>query len=264
MKKDNKSSEVKKGLATGAGVAVGAVAGAFVGASAAERAQSVDVETPNPDEVEEVEVVEVEATQAAPAPQRQYTQPSHQEVAQPVQQESVQQESVQQESVQQEPVQQEPVQQEQPVEVIGEEPVVIIDEHPGENSIEQPVDVVEQPVEQPGEVAQDNHVTVMDTEVEVISYDRVETAGGQMDVAVVEDQSGQQVAFIDVDLDSQADVAWIDHNEDAQITDDELYDVQEQNVDMHPMMDAANFSSEYAENEIPDYVNDADVDGYMA
>lgn len=259
MKKESKSLEVKKGLATGAGVAVGAVAGAFVGASAAERAQSVDVETPNPDEVEEVEVVEVEATQAAPAPQRQYTQPSHQEVAQPVQQDPVQQDPVQEQ-----PVQEQPVQQEQPVEVIGEEPVEIIDEHPGENSIEQPVDVAEQPVEQPGEVAQDNHVTVMDTEVEVISYDRVETAGGQMDVAVVEDQSGQQVAFIDVDLDSQADVAWIDHNEDAQITDDELYDVQEQNVDMHPIMDAANFSSEYAENEIPDYVNDADVDGYMA
>ena len=107
-------------------------------------------------------------------------------------------------------------------------------------------------------------MTVMDTEVEVISYDRVETEAGTMDVAVVEDESGQQVAFIDVDLDSQADVAWVDHNQDAQITEDELYDVQDQDVDMHPMMDAANFSSEYAENEIPDYVNDADVDGYMA
>lgn len=106
---------------------------------------------------------------------------------------------------------------------------------------------------------------MLDTEVEVISYERVTNDdGSQMDVAVVQDEAGNQMALVDVDLDSQADAAFADFNSDGQITEEEIINVQDSNIDMHPMMDAADFHSDYAENDIPDYVNDADVDSYMA
>ena len=251
MKKDNKPSELKKGLATGAGAAIGGVAGSFAGDSAAQHGIFIDVDEPEPEVEVEEQPEEVQEVQEVQEPQAQSTAPQHHHAAATLHTDS-----------QSHQTSTEPEAPDAPANNtapsgnrLSGQPADI----PGDQPVDQPA---EQPVDQPAE--QHETVTVMDTEVEVLAYQRIDTDAGTMDAATVQDQSGQQVVFIDTDLDSQADLAWVDHNEDSQITDDELYNIEEQNVDMHPMMDAANFSSEYADNEIPDYVNDADIDGYMA
>ena len=85
-----------------------------------------------------------------------------------------------------------------------------------------------------------------------------------MDVATAMADEGAPILFVDTDLDSCADVAICDMDGDGNITENEVIDIRDHQVDMHPMMDAADFSAEYAAGDMPDYVNDADVDSYMS
>lgn len=103
-----------------------------------------------------------------------------------------------------------------------------------------------------------------DPEVEVVSYDRVTNDdGSQMDVAVL-NVNGNEVGVIDANLDGEADALVRDANQNGVIEDGEVENVQGQGISMQPFQDAAGFDPQFAQNDLPDYVNDADVDTYMA
>lgn len=116
------------------------------------------------------------------------------------------------------------------------------------------------PVTEPGK---ETPVTGPD-EVEVVGYDRIDTQdGGQIDLAVV-NYNGNEVGIIDLNLDGEADVMVCDVNNDGVIDENEVIDIHGQGLAMEPLQDAAGFSPLYAQNDLPDYVNDAEVDTYMA
>lgn len=174
------------------------------------------------------------------------------------------------------------------------EPVVVQRPHysapaPAQDVIEVPeesVEVVEAEVDQVAEVVDSQNddqsdyvaandqtvdadsgqtVNVNGADLEIVSYERVTNDdGSQMDVATAMADEGAPILFVDTDLDSRADVAICDMDGDGNITEGEMLDIREHNIDMHPMMDAADFSAEYAAGDMPDYVNDADVDSYMS
>lgn len=103
-----------------------------------------------------------------------------------------------------------------------------------------------------------------ETEVEVIGYDRVTNEdGSQMDIAVL-NVNGNEVGVIDANLDGEADALVCDINHNGVIEDGEMQIVQGEGIAMQPFADAAGFNPQFAQNDLPDYVNDADVDTYMA
>lgn len=103
-----------------------------------------------------------------------------------------------------------------------------------------------------------------ETEVEVLGYDRVTNEdGSQMDIAVL-NVNGNEVGVIDANLDGEADALVCDLNQNGVIEEGEIEIVQGQGIAMRPLADAAGFNPQFAQNELPDYVNDADVDPYMA
>ena len=55
-----------------------------------------------------------------------------------------------------------------------------------------------------------------------------------------------------------------DANQNQVIDDGELVDVQGEGISMKPLKAAAGFDPLFAQNDLPDYVNDADVDSFMA
>lgn len=101
-----------------------------------------------------------------------------------------------------------------------------------------------------------------ETEVEVVGYDRVTNEdGSQMDIAVL-NVNGNEVGVVDVDLDGKVDALVSDLNQNGVIEEGEIEIVQGQDIAMQPLADAAGFSPQFAQNNLPDYVNDADVDTY--
>lgn len=99
--------------------------------------------------------------------------------------------------------------------------------------------------------------------VEVLAYDRVTNEdGSQIDLAVLS-VDGVAVGVLDADLDEEADVLITDLNQNEVIEEGEYEVVQGQGIAMQPMQEAAGFNPLYAQNDLPDYVNDADVDTYM-
>ena len=101
-------------------------------------------------------------------------------------------------------------------------------------------------------------------DIEVLSYDRVTNEdGSQMDIAVL-NVNGNEVGVIDANLDGEADALMCDLNQNGVIEQGEIEIVQGQGIAMQPLADAAGFNPQFAQNDLPDYVNDADVDTYMA
>ncbi len=101
-------------------------------------------------------------------------------------------------------------------------------------------------------------------DIEVLSYDRVTNEdGSQMDIAVL-NVNGNEVGVIDANLDGEADALMCDLNQNGVIDEGEIEIVQGQGIAMQPLADAAGFNPQFAQNDLPDYVNDADVDTYMA
>lgn len=129
-----------------------------------------------------------------------------------------------------------------------------------DSKLEKPVDSKPTPVEpEPKPVN-----PAPEPEVEVVSYDRVTNDdGSQMDVAVL-NVNGNEVGVIDANLDGEADALVCDANQNGAIEDEEIENVQGQGISMQPLQDAAGFDPQFAQNDLPDYVNDADVDTYMA
>ena len=86
-----------------------------------------------------------------------------------------------------------------------------------------------------------------------------------MDVAVVNAQ-GQAVMIADVDQNGLADIMASDLNYNGQLDNGEIVDVSDQNIAMQPLQDAANMNGNnmVAQTGEPDYINDANVDDYIA
>lgn len=101
-------------------------------------------------------------------------------------------------------------------------------------------------------------------EIEVLGYDRVTNEdGSQMDIAVL-NINDNEVDVIDANIDGEADALVCDINQNGVIEEGEIEVVQGQGIAMQPFQDAAGFDPLYAQNNLPDYVNDADVDTYIA
>ena len=103
-------------------------------------------------------------------------------------------------------------------------------------------------------------------EIEVVSYETVTNEdGSQIDVAVVNAQ-GQAVMIADVDQNGVADIMASDLNYNGQLEHGEIVDVSDQNIAMQPLQDAANMNGNnmVAQTGEPDYINDANVDDYIA
>lgn len=100
-------------------------------------------------------------------------------------------------------------------------------------------------------------------EPEVLAYETVSGAdGSQMDVAVVS-VGGQAVGVYDVNQDGTADLLVADENNNQQIEENEIHDISSENVSMQALHDdymAQNDPSMQG----PDYINDGNVDNYMA
>ena len=111
-------------------------------------------------------------------------------------------------------------------------------------------------------------VPTPDPEIEVVSYETVTNEdGSQIDVAVVNAQ-GQTVMIADVDQNGFADVMASDLNNNGQLDDDEIIDISDQNIAMQPLQEAANMGGNdmiaQNNNNDVDYINDANVDDYIA
>lgn len=105
-----------------------------------------------------------------------------------------------------------------------------------------------------------------ESEIEVVSYETVTNEdGSQIDVAVVNAQ-GQAVMIADVDQNGVADIMASDLNYNGQLENGEIVDVSDQNIAMQPLQDAANMNGNnmVAQTGEPDYINDANVDDYIA
>lgn len=128
-------------------------------------------------------------------------------------------------------------------------------------------------------------------EVEVLDYQRVLGEDGHtQDVAVVNIE-GSEVNVIDYNLDGFADIIVGDFNQDGVIENSEIQNVEGMGLDMQPLQesigfdhtlahdpnlgsDSVNFINDdpfltdgndmMADNDLPDYVNDADIDSFMA
>ena len=112
----------------------------------------------------------------------------------------------------------------------------------------------------------DNPVVIEpEPEIEILGYETVSNDdGSQMDVAIVS-VDGQEAIVADLDLDGTADVIAADLNGNGSLDDGEFADVSGQGIAMVTFQDAAGMADDsmlLTQNE--DYVNDADVNDFMA
>lgn len=102
------------------------------------------------------------------------------------------------------------------------------------------------------------------SEIEVLGYERVNNQDGtQSDIATVRVQDNI-IGVVDADNDGKADVIICDVNNSGTLEQDEVQNVQSENIAMQPFQQAAGFQPDLAQNDLPDYDNNANVDEYMA
>ena len=102
------------------------------------------------------------------------------------------------------------------------------------------------------------------SEIEVLCYERVNNQDGtQSDIATVRVQDNI-IGVVDADIDGKADVIICDVNNSGTLEQDEVQNVQSENIAMQPFQEAAGFQPDLAQNDLPDYDNNANVDDYMA
>ena len=111
--------------------------------------------------------------------------------------------------------------------------------------------------------------------IEVLDYRTVSSAdGSQSDVAVMS-IDGETVTLTDVDQNGYADLLATDFNHNGQVEENEVVDITGSHIQMQPLADAAGNNvaqaeqldpngHQYADGQIPDYINDANVGDYMA
>lgn len=133
------------------------------------------------------------------------------------------------------------------------------------------------------------HVVPPETEVEVVAYETVtDDAGNIADVAAVR-VDDTMALFVDADNNGYADVVAVDENRNGNFEDNEIHDISGENISMgtfqaayqqqHPeenyglaQQTQASAPEEdpmvnnvaYEPTDMPDYVNDADTDAFMA
>lgn len=232
---EKEQSQTKSGILSGAGAAVGAGVGVAAATLATQDADAKEAE-------ETPETSAAEAVVAEPQQQATYTAQSasqHQSTSHQQQSQSAhkaEQHPVHEDSTQEEhPLEQQPSQQEHKEDNDG-------DEHPVE-----PID--------------DSEPTV-----EVVAYETVDNEDGtQSDIAVVA-VDGTPVLVADMDKDGTADLMAVDLNENGTIEDEEIIDISESNIAMEPLQQAAEMNNDnmIADGVEPDYINDANVDDYIA
>lgn len=102
------------------------------------------------------------------------------------------------------------------------------------------------------------------SEIEVLGYERVNNQDGtQSDIATVRVQDNI-IGVVDADIDGKADVIVCDVNNSGTLEQDEVQNVQSENIAMQPFQESAGFQPDLAQNDLPDYDNNANVDEYMA
>lgn len=160
--------------------------------------------------------------------------------------------------------------EEQEVEVVSAEPSRTSgnqSHHEEQPAVEQPEPVNPEP-QKPDPVAPEPPLVTPEPidgdEIQVLSYDTItDNDGNEMDVAVVS-ASGQEIIIADVDQDGTADLMASDLNSNGQLEENEIVDVSEDNIDMQPLEEAANANNMIAQTDDIDYINNADVNDYMA
>ena len=155
--------------------------------------------------------------------------------------------------------------EEQDVEVVSSQPSKTGGSTPSHNPTSHPTP---QPATEPNPTPEPTPASEPrpESEIEVVSYETVTNEdGSQMDVAVVNAQ-GQAVMIADVDQNGVADIMASDLNNNGQLDNGEIVDVSDQNIAMQPLQDAANMNGNnmVAQTGEPDYINDANVDDYIA
>ena len=101
-------------------------------------------------------------------------------------------------------------------------------------------------------------------EIQVIAYDRITNEDdSKMDIAVVS-INGNELEYIDFNLDGEADAIICDANQNGMIEDSEIQIVTGGGITMQPLAEAVGFNPLYAQNDLPDYVNNAHIDTYIA
>ena len=155
--------------------------------------------------------------------------------------------------------------EEQDVEVVSSQPSKTGGSTPSHNPTSHPTP---QPATEPNPTPEPTPASEPrpESEIEVVSYETVTNEdGSQIDVAVVNAQ-GQAVMIADVDQNGVADIMASDLNYNGQLDNGEIVDVSDQNIAMQPLQDAANMNGNnmVAQTGEPDYINDANVDDYIA
>ena len=160
-----------------------------------------------------------------------------------------------------------------PAEETADEDVPVVDVDPAQAPAAEPAgeEVVAEPAQPATEPATPQAQPAGQTsgDVQVLDYQTVDNGqGGQADVAVITDGTTQAVV-IDADRDGIADVMAVDQNHDGQVSDNEIINLEGHNVAMQPLQEMAHagdpndgMMAQNASYE-PDYVNDANVDGYV-
>lgn len=165
--------------------------------------------------------------------------------------------------------------EEQDVEVVSSQPSKTGGSTPSHNPTSHPTtgpatepNPTQEPATEPNPTPEPTPVSEPrpESEIEVVSYETVTNEGGsQIDVAVVNAQ-GQAVMIADVDQNGVADIMASDLNYNGQLDNGEIIDVSDQNIAMQPLQDASNMNGNnmVAQTGEPDYINDANVDDYIA
>lgn len=108
---------------------------------------------------------------------------------------------------------------------------------------------------------------VVEPDIQVVNYQTYTNEDGTIsDVAVIS-VDGQSAAVIDVDHDGYADVIAADTNLNGVIDNNEVVNIQGEGVEMQPLRDAYQGNNVYLADNTdpgPDYVNDGNVDDYLA
>lgn len=106
-----------------------------------------------------------------------------------------------------------------------------------------------------------------ESQVEVLAYETLTNEEGCLVDAAVVAIDGQHVIIADGDQDGIADIMAADLNNNGTLEEDEILDISGESIAMSPLQAAVDMGGDdmlLADDSTPDYVNDANVDAYMA
>lgn len=121
------------------------------------------------------------------------------------------------------------------------------------------------------QTACDDGMGVHDNQIQVLGVDDVQNEDGSMMQAAVITDGHYIGAVIDVDHDGTADIVAVDHNQNQQIEEGEVFDVSNENIQMQDFQDAHVAQQQdmmqqeqehlayNASDDQPDYCNNADI-----